>query len=137
MNDLFTKEITNFFKENVKSSIFEKYPIFLCRNDGVFIFFKGDGISENDRSSIGALMGGAWQAAEAMADFIPGKASGTFSFSFGTSIKGLHVLPVFINKQVYYLGSIFYDEINPGVVKSKLRILHLKLNHFIKEHIKN
>ena len=137
MNDQTAKEIASFFTEQAQGLIFKKYPLFLCRSDGVFIFFRGNRISEQQRSSIGALMGGAWQAAQALTDFIPGKTgSGTFSLSFNSSIRGIHVLPVSIDREGYYLGSLFYDEINPGIVKSKLRILHLKLRRFIKESLK-
>ena len=137
MNEQITKKIAVFFTKEAIGPVFEKYPLFLCRSDGVFIFFRGNRINERYRSSIGALMGGAWQAAQALTDFIPGKAhSGTFSLSFSSSIRGIHVLPLSIEREGYYLGSIFYDEINPGVVKSKLRVLHLKLGRFVKESFK-
>ena len=31
----------------------------------------------------------------------------------------------------FYLGTIFHDEVNPGVVKANLRTLSIKLHRFI------
>ena len=133
MNSEIGKKINVFLSQETRTSEFIRSPIFLCRDDGLLVFFNATQIDERNASSIGALVGGAWQAAASLSEFIPhNKDDLGFRLSFDTSSRGLYVLPVLIEDREYYLGIIFNDEINPALVKAKLRKLLLRFNHSIK-----
>ena len=121
--------IINFLSENIKKYQLETSTIFFCRYDGVPIFFHNNiGLSE-DEATIGALLGGAWQAAESLSRFIPNSdESKEFRFSFDTASQGVYAIPININKCDYFLGMIYKNNISPGKIKSKLRLLLNKLN---------
>lgn len=105
-----------------------KHSLFLCRNDGVLLYSRTDIDSPDSEMSIGALLGGLWQAAEALSLFIPGKHScHDFRLSFDTSNKGIYVVPLEYMGKSYYLGIIYLNEVNPGLLKSKVRALAKKL----------
>jgi hypothetical protein len=107
--------------------------IFLCRADGVMIFSKSDIGKEIDEASIGALIGGVWQASNALADFIPSKKENkSYRLSFDTSSSGIYILPVNVGTKEFYLGTIYSDEINPGFLKSKFRNLYESLHKYFK-----
>lgn len=77
---------------------------------------------------MGALMAGCWQAAKALSTFIPkGSNEEVYRFSFDTSDRGIYILPFSIKKSSFILGGLFHSEINPGLVKSKMRQVLEKL----------
>ena len=118
--------------ENVSNYGLENYNIFFCRRDGIPIYAHGpNALDELNNMSIGALIGGVWQAASALTSFIPqAKTDEFFRLSFDTSSKGVYILPMKILDQEFFFGTIFYKEINPGLLKSGLRTLTNKLSEY-------
>ncbi|MFZ8933730.1 MAG: hypothetical protein ACO20H_00860 [Bacteriovoracaceae bacterium] len=98
------------------------YQLFLCRNDGV-ILYKNASLDNNlDSHSIGALIGGVWQAARSLSDFIPGpELEDGYRLSFDTSSQGVYILPFSLKGTEYYLGAIYRDEQNPAKIKNIMR----------------
>lgn len=117
----------NQFKKFFDQQAFEVLGcnVFVFREDGIPMY----GTYKNlDRNSVGALMAGSWQAANALSGFIQGKANDEiFRFSFDTSERGVYILPFSVKKTAFLLGVIFQGQINPGLIKSKMRLMLDKL----------
>jgi len=98
------------------------YQLFVCRNDGVILYQNTDRDNNLDSHSIGALIGGVWQAAKSLSDFIPGPdLKDGYRLSFDTSSQGVYILPFSLNGIEYYLGAIYKDEKNPAKIKNLMR----------------
>ena len=109
-------------------------PIFLCRRDGVLLHAHNQETFPGDIQSAGALMSSVWQAAEALADYLGDTADVReefFRLSFDTSEKGVYVLPLFVEEEMFFLGAFFKDHRNPALVKNQLR--HLVRSSAFKE----
>ncbi|OUR92993.1 hypothetical protein A9Q84_21045 [Halobacteriovorax marinus] len=120
-----------FFSEIADLSQLKKSSLFLCRSDGVPLYVRNELNSEFDSSTVGALLGGVWQAAKAMASFIPTTdESDIFRLSFDTSDKGIYIVPISLGEEEVYLGLIYYGEVNPGMIKAKLRDISWRLAEF-------
>lgn len=121
-----------FFKDELSS--FANCSFFVFREDGIPMFIRSDLTGEMDNNAIGALMGGSWQAANALASFLPREEDGSriFRFSFDTSDRGVYILPFNIDDAKFIFGGIFFDEVNPGLMKSRMRQVLDKLNTYIK-----
>jgi len=117
----------NQFKKFLDQEAFEVLGcnVFVFREDGIPMY----GVYKDlDRNSVGALMAGSWQAANALSGFIQGKANNEiFRFSFDTSERGVYILPFSIKKTAFLLGVIFKGQVNPGLIKSKMRQMLDKL----------
>jgi len=92
------------------------------------------------------LLGGVWQASKALSDFIPQTQESKqaehsfgeeFRLSFDTSSKGVYIVPLKILDEELFLGLIYFDEVNPGSIKSKTRELALKLSESLETQIKS
>ncbi|MFT6604024.1 MAG: hypothetical protein ACJARO_001538, partial [Bacteriovoracaceae bacterium] len=81
--------------------------LILARQDGIIVFEQDENLSLQKKQALGALMAGAWQAAEAMADFFPTEGSSFFRLGFDTSDSGIYVLPIETSEEVFYVG-LFY-----------------------------
>ena len=120
-----------FFTEVADITHLKDSSLFLCRSDGVPLYVKNELSSEFDSSSVGALLGGVWQAARAMASFIPNtNDEDVFRLSFDTSNKGIYIVPIRLGDDEVYLGMIYFNEINPGMIKSKLREMSWRFSEF-------
>ncbi|MEI8345930.1 MAG: hypothetical protein WCG27_00575 [Pseudomonadota bacterium] len=128
------QKLEKFFDENFTRFDLENVNIFFCRPDGVLLYRKQtltDSLSEN---SIGALLGGVWQAAQALASFLPQSSlPEIFRLSFDTSSQGIYILPVRWKKKDYYLAIIFHNEDNPGAIKLRLREFSNKLTEYLEK----
>ena len=115
----------SFFDKYLSESNFGECSLFLCRKDGGVLYKHGPITDSIDPDSICVLMSGAWQAAEAVSIMASGekKLEGFFRFSFDTSSNGVYILPLDINSKKYYLGTIFYNQINPAILKNELKKL--------------
>jgi hypothetical protein len=129
----FPNQVSEYLGEKINECDLQNLSIFLCRNDGVIIFSQSGLSSSLDESAIGALIAGVWQAAGALTSFIPSAGiEDFFRLSFDTSSRGVYVLPVkAIDGREYYFGSIYYDAVNPGLLKSKFRSLRDDLEGFV------
>jgi hypothetical protein len=125
-------EMVAFLDEFLTGGALERYSIFACRQDGVIIY-KKDGIGLSvSHSSIGALLGGVWQAASTLASFLPQKnTKEIFRLSFDTSATGIYIVPFQMKGDDYYLGLLYSDELNPGFIKNRLRDLMMRLEEHL------
>ena len=121
-----------FFKDELVT--FPNCSFFVFREDGIPMFIKSTLAKEIDSNAIGALMGGSWQAARALSSFLPHEENNTgiFRFSFDTSDRGVYILPFSVDDAKFIFGGIFYDEVNPGLMKSRMRQTLEKLNTYVK-----
>ncbi|WP_127715379.1 hypothetical protein [Halobacteriovorax sp. HLS] len=120
-----------FFTEVADVNQLKNSSLFLCRSDGVPLYVKNELSTDFDSSSVGALLGGVWQAARAMASFIPNSTErDIFRLSFDTSDKGIYIVPISLGNEEVYLGMIYFEEVNPGQIKSKLRDMSWRLSDF-------
>jgi hypothetical protein len=102
---------------------------FFTRRDGVLIYSND---KKNHAQSASALIGGVWQAAEALMQIIPNDGQQEmFRLSYDTSSQGLFIHPVSINNEQYYLGVTYVNTLNPGHLKMKIKHTALRLSEFI------
>lgn len=95
--------------------------LILVRQDGVIVYEQDKNLSDSDKQSLGALMAAAWQAAKAMTSFFPKAENDYFRLGFDTSDSGVYVLPIEAAQEKFYLGVFFKNELNPAILKNKLR----------------
>lgn len=126
MDSKFIQKIETFF---TMCEFNNSLTISFVRDDGIVVYSNFH--SELDSKSIGALVGGVWQAARSLASFVSKEKSIDFRFSFDTSSDGILIFPLTHEKHNYYLCGIYKDELNPAVLKQKLKIVQGKLSDFI------
>ena len=144
IQNLIPKYVEVFFKSCNVDNKLNKYSFFLIRQDGVVLYHNNNLGNSLSKSSIGALLGGVWQASRALADFIPKKNEKSnnheeeiFRLSFDTSSQGIYILPIKIYNEELFLGLIYFDEINPGLIKNKIREMALSFTEFMEHELKN
>jgi hypothetical protein len=129
--------VETFFKSCEIDDKLNRYSFFLIRHDGVVLYHNnnlGDSLS---KSSIGALLGGVWQAANALASFIPKEESKEgYRLSFDTSAQGVYIVPISVGDEELYLGLIYHDEVNPGFIKNKIREMASSFSEFLEAELK-
>jgi hypothetical protein len=143
-NNNIPKYVETFFKSCEIDEKLKRYSFFLIRYDGVVLYHNNNLANSLSKSSIGALLGGVWQAARALADFIPTTQEGlkeesqeVYRLSFDTSSKGVYVLPIKMGDEELYLGLIYHDEINPGFIKNKIREMAINFGEFLEHELKD
>lgn len=126
-------ELPTFLDKEIRLLELNKQSLFLCRNDGVVLFKRH--LHQFDQETASALLSGIWQAATALTELIPDKKTPKqndfFRLSFDTSSKGIYLLPSQIHGKECFWGMIFDEEINPGLIKSRLRELASRLENFL------
>lgn len=127
-------EMNDYLDEYLSGGALDRFSVFVCRQDGV-ILYKRDGIGLSvSHASVGALLGGVWQAASTLASFLPeNEKKEIFRLSFDTSSTGVYILPFQMKKDDYYLGLLYNDEMNPGFIKNRLRDLMMRLEEHLSE----
>ncbi len=127
----FPKLIEQFFVSLEIDQRLNRFSFFLIRQDGVILYQNKKNLKINAHS-VGALLGGVWQASSALTEFIPGKKRELeFRLSFDTSSEGIYIVPVDFEAEKLYLGLIYYDEVNPGLLKSKMRDIGSSLSQYL------
>ena len=122
--------IKQFFIENDFHKLANKTAV--VRNDGIVLYSNSDNFSES--SSIGALVGGLWQAAQSLSSIVSDKSDVLdFRLSFDTSNQGIYILPFNINKKDFYICAIYDDVNNPALLKRHLRNLKDNLSDYLLE----
>jgi hypothetical protein len=123
-------DLKNYFIKNKLHKTLAANQVFICRGDGQVIYKNQKYENELDSLSIGALIGGVWQASSALSAFLPESPTGdNFRLSFDTSSRGIYILSCKIDDKEYYLGCIFTDTINPGQLKLSMRELKKHINN--------
>ena len=133
MSNTFQNEIESFFSTSTILQEFNSCNLFFVRHDGIILYSTDKNSSDLEQSSIGALLGGVWQAAEALTSFLPNNHDEVFRFSFDTSSKGIYILPVEFDGKKYYLSVTYFEQINPGYLKTLIRKLAQKLKLYLRE----
>lgn len=127
--------IHDFFKEYAGLDGLTNAALVICRQDGVPLFSYKDFNSDWNDSTVGALVGGIWQAAETLTQFIPNAENDEFRFSYETSSRGIFIVKLDGDFPPLYLSFIYFDLMNPGRIKSRLRSLISKLTLYIEENL--
>lgn len=130
-----------FFKSCEIDDKLNRYSFFLIRHDGVVLYHNQNIDNSLSQSSIGALLGGVWQAARALAAFIPeGKDKSEnedgYRLSFDTASQGVYVVPIKIYSEEFYLGLIYHSEVNPGAIKNKIRGIASSFTIYMENELK-
>ncbi len=131
------KYVETFFKSCEIDEKLNRYSFFLIRHDGVVLYHNNNLADSLSKSSIGALLGGVWQAARALADFIPKKEfKEGYRLSFDTSAQGIYIVPITVSTEEFYLGLIYHDEVNPGFIKNKIREMATSFGEYLEQELK-
>lgn len=126
-----SKIIKQFLEENDFHMLADKMAI--VRNDGIVLYSNAEDFEES--SSIGALVGGLWQAAQSLNSIVSDESDILdFRLSFDTSNKGIYILPFNINKKDFYICGIYSDVNNPALLKRNLRNLKENLSNYLLEY---
>ena len=122
--------VKQFFEENECDKLADK--ILLVRQDGINIY---SNISNGlEASSMGALIGGVWQAAQALSELAGSSDNlADYRLGFDTSSDGLYILPLEINKTSYFLGAMYLEQDNPAKLKRSLRFLKENLELYLED----
>lgn len=136
-NNNIPRFVETFFKSCEIDEKLNRYSFFLIRYDGVVLYHNNNLANSLSKSSIGALLGGVWQAAKALADFIPKEeAKEGYRLSFDTSSQGVYIVPITVGSEELYLGLIYHDEVNPGFIKNKIREMATSFGEFLEQELK-
>lgn len=123
--------ITEFFKENIVEERFGPLNVFITRPDG-HIIFKRTASTEKTDTSIGALIAGLWQASQALSSIISNnEGPSNYRLSYDTSSNGVYVLPITHGSDLYCVGVVFNQVVNPGALKNYLRDLQARLQNYL------
>lgn len=138
IQNLIPKYVETFFKSCEVDDKLNRYSFFLIRQDGVVLYHNNNLGNSLSKSSIGALLGGVWQASKALSDFIPEKSNDEiFRLSFDTSSQGIYILPIKVYEEELFLGLIYYNEVNPGLIKNKIRDMASSFTEYMHFELKN
>lgn len=138
IKNLIPRYVESFFKSCEVDNKLNRYSFFLIRQDGVVLYNNNNLGNNLSKSSIGALLGGVWQASKALSEFIPKKANDDiFRLSFDTSSQGIYILPIKIYEEELFLGLIYFDEVNPGLIKNKIRDMAQSFSEYMHIELKN
>ncbi len=123
--------ISEFFNKNGVEDKFGPLNVFITRPDGHIIFKKTPSSHKTD-TSIGALIAGLWQASQALSSIISNnEGPSNYRLSYDTSSNGVYVLPITHGSELYCVGVVFNQVVNPGALKNYLRDLQARLQHYL------
>ncbi|OIQ18442.1 MAG: hypothetical protein BM556_09300 [Bacteriovorax sp. MedPE-SWde] len=129
--------IHSFFKEYAGLEGIDNAAIIISRRDGVPLYSYKEFDSNWNDSTVGALVGGIWQAAETLTQFIPNDENEEFRFSYETSSRGIFIVELCGDFEPLYLSFIYFDMLNPAKMKARVRSLESKLTSYIEEKLEN
>lgn len=124
--------VKQFLEKNDYHKLIEKLVV--IRQDGITLYSNLEDSLE--ASSIGALVSGVWQAAQALSEITHHRKDYVeFRLGFDTSSEGLYVLPLSIKENTYYLGGIYTNQNNPAKLKQSLRLLKNNLEQHLEDSL--
>jgi hypothetical protein len=127
-----TEKIKNIL--DIKKSIISA-RIFLTREDGITMY---DSVQNHTTNSVSALVSGMWQASEALMGFAsPGQDIMDFRLAFDTSSQGIFIYPLYLSGKKYFLGAIYQNCLNPGLLKRQLSLIKAEIDSLIFEEPKH
>lgn len=125
-------QIKEYFKDFESNAIYERVRLIVLRQDGQVLFHNLPSKEQNFGPSLGALLGGSWQAVKTLTDFLPKvDKEKNFRLSFDTSSDGVYVLPVSLEDSTLYMGALYSKALNPGQLKNSLRKEAQNLEEFL------
>ncbi len=102
-------------------SIEIKARLFVTREDGITIY---DSVQDKTTTSVAALVSGVWQASEALMSLVSGENQAMeFRLGFDTSSQGIYLFPFSLDGKRYFLGAIYSDCLNPGLLKRQVGLI--------------
>jgi hypothetical protein len=102
-------------------SIEIKARLFVTREDGITIY---DSVQDKTTTSVAALVSGVWQASEALMSLVTGENEAMeFRLGFDTSSQGIYLFPFSLEGKRYFLGAIYSDCLNPGLLKRQVGLI--------------
>lgn len=132
------KYVEAFFKSCEIDEKINRFSFFMIRSDGVVLYHNNTMANSLSKSSIGALLSGVWQASKALSEFIPKEeAKEGYRLSFDTSSQGIYIVPISTDIDELYLGLIYHDEVNPGLIKNKMREMAMSFGEFLNQELKD
>lgn len=132
------KYVEAFFKSCEIDDKINRFSFFMIRSDGVVLYHNNTMANSLSKSSIGALLSGVWQASKALSEFIPKEeAKEGYRLSFDTSSQGIYIVPISTDIDELYLGLIYHDEVNPGLIKNKMREMAMSFGEFLNQELKD
>jgi predicted regulator of Ras-like GTPase activity (Roadblock/LC7/MglB family) len=93
------------------------HDVFVYRSDGIPVFVT----NEDNKSTVGALIAGVWQASSELAKNVNVSEKKEFQFNFSDSSNGIYLLSLTDKSQEYIIGTVYKNELNPGKLKVNLR----------------
>ena len=130
LSELFKK----FFDERSGDLFKQNIQVLIVREDGLMIYRSEDCSAGAglDVFSVGALIGGVWQAARSLTHFMDEFSEDESQLHFGTSSRGFFLLPLHVDGEEYTLGTVYENCLNPGKLKNMLRLLRDHMEELFK-----
>lgn len=119
-----------FFHENDFQKLSDRISV--IRHDGISVYSNVK--NDFESASISALVGGLWQGAKSLNSLV--KTNNEFldfKLSFDSSENGLFIMPFLLNKQEYYLCTIYKDVVNPAKLKRDMRLIKENLEVYLED----
>ena len=105
--------------------------LFVTREDGITIY---DSVQNQTTSSVSALVSGVWQASEALMGLAhPSQNIMEFRLAFDTSSQGIYLFPFTMSGKRYFLGAIYQDCLNPGLLKRQISLIKEEMDRLIQD----
>ena len=106
-----------------------KARLLVTREDGITIY---DSVQDNTTTSAAALVSGVWQASEALINLVHKQDDvREFRLGFDTSSQGIYLFPFTLTGKRYFLGAIYSDCLNPGLLKRQIAMIKEEMErHF-------
>lgn len=105
--------------------------LFVTREDGITIY---DSVQNETTTSVSALVSGVWQASEALMGLAhPSQNIMEFRLAFDTSSQGIYLFPFTLSGKRYFLGAIYQDCLNPGLLKRQIAMIKEEMDRLFQE----
>lgn len=127
--------VKNFFDSCEIDEKINRFSFFMIRADGVVLYHNDNLANSMEKSSVGALLSGVWQASKALSAFIPKNDDGGYRLSFDTTSQGIYIVPISTDLEELYLGLIYHDEMNPGFIKNKMREIAISFAEYMNREL--
>lgn len=103
--------------------------LFVTREDGITLY---DSVQDTTSSSVAALVSGVWQASEALMKLVKSDSQDLhYRLGYDTSSEGIFIFPVSLQGKKYFLGAIYEDCLNPGLLKRQITLIKQELELFL------
>lgn len=96
----------------------ERHHLMIANQDGICLYSNRN---EQTNISMGALLGGVWQASKALLDIKMTEASGELRLGFDDGENGFCVVALELAGRPCYACLVFNNEIAPGALRIQLR----------------